>query len=370
MTRNENRQRATIGSHRLQPSRRSAFGSVAPVIAAALSIGMVPVASATPTSIGYDISFIATSAPAVGDVIEVDGAVFTAVGAFGSQSIVRIDGGGETVLADGFSSLGGFAYDAVNDRLIVGDNFLGGSTGDTLYEIPNPFGSPAGPASALGLELLAAGSLPGYADIILDPSDPTGDTVFVTDASASFPPLGVVLQVILSTQVVTTIQTGLEFAAGLATDGTSLFIGNALLAGGASLSSVPIGAPTEVPSLIGSYPGGLFDAEYAPDGSLLISSGDSILRVDPITGTSTIVASGFGFAAGLFAADDGTIYVIDGFAAVGEENRIWVLSAVPEPETGLLLAGGIGVLAFWRRRQPHTQFDSRSSNETGTVTRP
>jgi hypothetical protein len=212
--------------------------------------------------------------------------------------------------------------------------------------------------------------VPGYADIVLDPSDPSGDTVFVSDASASFPPAGVVLQIVLSTQVVTTIQTGLQFSAGLATDGTSLFIGDSLLAGGANLGSVPVVSPTDAPSTIGSYAGGLLDAEYAPDGSLLISSGDSILRVDPITGASTVVASGFGFAAGLFAADDGTLYAIDGFAAVGEENRIWVLSAVPEPGTGLLLTAGMGLLALRRRRASPDQFASCNVNRTGTVTRP
>jgi hypothetical protein len=348
MNRNQHEKPASIESTATSRSVSSALGSGAVAIAAVASVLMTQVASATPTSSSYDISFIATSAPAAGDVVEIAGAVFTAVGTFGAQSIVRIDGGGETILADGFGALGGFAYDAVNDRLLVGDNFLGGSTGDTLYEIPNPFGSPASPAAALGLELLAAGSIPGLADLILDPNDPTGDTLFVTDASASFPPFGVVLQVVLSTQVVTTIQTGLEFSAGLATDGTSLFIGNSLLAGGADLSSVPVGSPTDLPGSIGSYAGGLFDAEYAPDGSLLISSGDSILRVDPITGSSTVIASGFGFAAGLFAADDGTIYAIDGFAAVGEENRVWVLSQIPEPGTGLLLGCGISVLALRR----------------------
>ncbi len=365
MLRNKKGEESTIGSRVAVTALRSFLSLLSLLIASIASI-----ASATPTSGSYNVSFIPTSGPAAGDVLEVGGAVFAAVGSFGAQSIVRIDGGGETVLADGFSALGGFAYDAVNDRLLVGDNFLGASTGDTLYEVPNPFGSPGSPAAALGLELLAAGSVPGYADIVLDPSDPTGDTVFVSDASGFFPPLGVVLQVVLSTQVVTTIQTGLEFSAGLATDGTSLFIGNALLAGGGDLSSVPVGSPTDVASFIGSYAGGLFDAEYAPDGSLLISSGGSILRVDPITGTSSLVASGFGFAAGLFAAADGTIYAIDGFAALGEENRIWVLSAIPEPGTALLLAGGVVGLALRRRRQPLRQSDSRSVNRTGTVTRP
>jgi hypothetical protein len=147
-------------------------------------------------------------------------------------------------------------------------------------------------------------------------------------------------------------------------------MGDSLLAGGGELSSVPVGSPTDLPTAIGSYAGGLFDAEYAPDGSLLITSGGQILRVDPITGASTVVASGFGFAAGLFAADDGTIYAIDGFAAAGEENRIWVFSSVPEPGTGLLFAAGLAALALRRGPRMRDQFGSRSVNRTGTVTRP
>ena len=102
--------------------RRSAF-------AACLLLWVSMVASpaaATPSAPGYSVSFIETSDSVAGDVVVVGDAVFVGIGAFGggTQSVVRIDGDGETVIATGFNSLAGFAYDPVNDRLLVGDNGL------------------------------------------------------------------------------------------------------------------------------------------------------------------------------------------------------------------------------------------------------
>jgi hypothetical protein len=331
---------------------RTAGAALAASLAALLLATSV---SATPTSSDYSITFFTTPDAVAGDVLSTGGALFVGIGSFGvgSQQVVRIDSGGTTVLAEGFNSLGGFAYDSVNDRLIVGDNagdLAGAVTGDTVYGIPDPFGSPALPLAALGLELLAAGSLPGYADVVLDPSDPTGDTLFINDASGSFPPLGVTFEVEISTATLSVIQTGLQFAAGLAVTGSTLYVGDSLLGGGGEVSTTPLGAPSTPRSLLASPAAGLFGLALAQDGSLIASSGDSILRIDATTGEISVLATGFGFAAGLSEAPDGTIYALDGFAALGEENRIWVLTPIPEPATAWLLVAGLGVLALRRRR--------------------
>lgn len=338
--------------------------------AAALAAAPLDPAAAAPIASGYDVGFLTTPGTATGDVVAVGGAVFVASGPFGSQSIVRIDAGGATVLADGFSGVGGIAYDAANDRLIVGDNATGALTGDTIYGISSPFGSPVTPPDASTLELLPAGSLPGVADLVVDPSDPSGNTLFVTDASEAFPPLGELLAVSLLSPSITTVQTGLEFAAGVATDGVALFYADALLAGGGDLSAVPAGSPSGTPALVGHYPGGLFDIEVSGDGAIVASSGGSILRIDPVTGAATEIASGFGFAAGLYAADDGTIYAIDGFASAGELDRVWVFTPIPEPASAPLAALGLAALARRRPRRRRSQSGSRNEKCTGTVTRP
>ena len=98
---------------------------IAPSIAAWTAIfAVAPNAGATPVAPGFQVTFLQTPGTATGDVISVGETVFAGVGDFGVgiQAVVRIDASGTTVLAEGFNSLGGFAYDAVNDRLIVGDN--------------------------------------------------------------------------------------------------------------------------------------------------------------------------------------------------------------------------------------------------------
>jgi hypothetical protein len=311
-------------------------------------------ASAAPIAPGYEVDFVATPDTATGDVVAAGDALFVGVGPFGvgAQSLVRIDAGGVTVLATGWNALGGFAYDAANDRLIVGDNggsLSGATTGDTLYAIPDPFGAPATPAAAADLELLPAGSIPGYADVVLDPGDPTGDTLFASDASESFPfPLGAVLQVSALGASAVPIQTGLDFAAGLAVGADTLFVGESLLDFSGQVSQVALADPAGALAVVAGGLDGLFDLELASDGTLLASAGDSIVRIDPADGSVASVATGFGFAAGLFERD-GTIYAIDGFAASGDLEKVWVLTPVPEPGTLRLLAAGLGAAAFSAR---------------------
>jgi hypothetical protein len=300
---------------------------------------------------GYTITEIALPGYAQGDVVVVGGALFVGIGpgfSGAAQSVLRIDGSGTTVVADGFNSLAGFAYDAVGDRLLVSDNgleALGSETGDTLYTIASPLGSFATPLRAADVELLPAGSIPGIADIVLDPNDP--NRAFVSDASSSFPPAGRTLAIDLSTGALSVLQTGLGYAAGLAADAGTLFLGDVngfSFAGEVSAVVLPGATGARAP-VVGGL-GGQYDLEVAADGSLLSTSLGDLLRIDPTTGVVTVVASGFGYATGLFEAD-GTIWVLDGgFPGVPSVYR---LEAVPEP--GTLVLAGLGLAALSARRR-------------------
>jgi len=311
-----------------------------------------PVAQAI-TAPGYTITEIDLPDFAQGDVVVVGGALYVGVGpgfSGAAQSVVRIDGSGTTTIADGFNSLSGFAYDAVNDRLLVGDNAdeaLGSETGDTLYAIANPGGAFGMPLRAADIEVAAAGSIPGIADIVLDPNDPTGNTAFVTDASEGFPPAGRVLAVDLTSGALSVLQTGLGYAAGAAANGSSLFIGdlNGFTFTG-EVSSVALPGATGARTPIVTGLAGQYDLELEASGQLLATAFGNLLRIDPVTGDTTVVASGFGYATGLFTAGDG-IWVLDG--GFPGAAKVYRLDVVPEPGTIALVAGGLALLGARRR---------------------
>ena len=306
------------------------------------------------TAPGYVVTEIALPDFAQGDLVVAGGALFVGVGpgfSGAEQSVVRIDGAGTTVVADGFNALSGFAYDAVNDRLLVTDNAdeaLGSETGDTLYGIPNPHGLSGTPLRARDIELLPAGSVPGISDIVLDPSDPTGNRVFVTDASEGSPPAGRVLSIDIAAASLSAVQKDLGYAAGLAANVDTLFIGDVngfTLEGSVSSAALPSATGTPVP--IASGLGGLYDLELEATGSLLATAFGDLLRIDPATGTTTTVASGFGFATGLFEAG-GTIWVLDG--GFPGAPKVLRLTEAPEPARALAGAVALAALAITCRR--------------------
>jgi sugar lactone lactonase YvrE len=332
--------------------RNTAIGALFSLI---LTIGAA--AAAVPLAPGFSVQAIQTPGTATGDVVVVDGSVFVGVGSFGAgtQSVVRIDGGSTVVLAEGFNSLGGFAWDAVNQRLIVGDNggnLPGATTGDTIYAIYDPFGNPASPAAAAGLEILPMGSIPGLADLVVDPLDPTGDRLFVSDASELFPvPDGRVLEVSVLGGSASTLHDGLAFAAGLAADGDSLYLGETLLDWSGMVSTVDLASPGDpLLALTGGLPG-QYDLELGCDGSILATGGGEVLRIDPASAGVETLATGLGFATGLTCSDS-TIYVLDGFAAAEDTDKIWALTPVPEPGAALLFGAGAACPASPPPRSP------------------
>ncbi|MGH0036838.1 MAG: PEP-CTERM sorting domain-containing protein [Myxococcota bacterium] len=341
----------------LRSTRRRSGAQVGAALAFLTSLLAGAPALAVPSGLGfYSVGSVETSATASGDVVVVGDAVFVGSGGFGGagQSIVRIDGSGETVIATGFNALAGFTYDAVNDRLLVGDNGLeapGSVTGDTVYAIPSPFADPLAPPAASTLALLPDGAVPGVADLVLDPADPTGDTLLLSDASGSFPPAGEVLSLAIGAATLSSIGSGFAYTSGLAVDGDTLYVGEAALDFSGNVYTVDLGAPggPGAPALLAGLPGGVYDLEVGADGFLYATTGGDIVRIDPGDGSLTTVATGFGFTGGLFAAADGRLFAVDGFAAPGEENRVWVFTPVPEPGTALLCGLGLALLARRRR---------------------
>jgi len=320
---------------------------------------------AAPIAPSFIVSYVeVVSGPAVGDVVAVAGSLVVGVGpqsTAGAGKLVRVDAPGlasqqETVIAEGFTAVGGMDYHAGSGRLVVADNGLefGGPTGDNVYALASVLGTPADPPDASALAVLVDGAIPGAFDILFDPSDASGDSVFVSDASALFPPDGRLLRLSLSGASAAVLHSGLGFAAGLASNGTGLFVGDVdglTFEGG--VFTAPLATPGDpLDPLVGGLPG-IYDLELSADGSLLATSGGSILRIDPVTGATSVVASGFGFASGLFEDASGLIYALDGFAAPGEANRIWVLTPVPEPAAAGLL--GVGLLTLAARRRSSTR---------------
>jgi hypothetical protein len=319
-----------------------------------------PDAGAAIVAPGYAVGELATPGIVTGGVAVSGGVVLVGVGPFGgaSQSIVRIDGSGATEIADGFNGLSGFVYDAANDRLIVGDNALevpGSETGDTLYGIPDPLGRSGPPLRAKDIELLPAGAIPGVADVVLDPNDPTGRKLFVTDASFPLggPQDGKLLAVDDLLHTTSVLQRGLGFVAGLAAKPNELFLGDVDVhdfSGRVGTIPLPDGSGAITP-LAAGLPGES-DLVLASDGSLLaavssFSAGSFVVRIDPATGAVTTLASGFGFATAI-AEEAGTIYVVDGdFLGV---DHVTVLTPIPEPASVLGASTGLAVLALARRR--------------------
>jgi len=298
-----------------------------------------------PVSPGYAIQeLVLSSGSPTGDVVAVGGAVFVGVsdGSFlpGGNQVVRIDASGETVIATGFEFISGMAYDPVGDRLLVGDN---GDSRDTLHAIPAPL-SATSAVDAAKVALLPVGSTPAVSDLALDPVVP--GRVLWSNAQGSG--AGSIQLADLSAGSSSVLQSGLDFAGGLATDGTTIWFGDTDSTTFAARVSAVSYPGTGMASLLADLPA-QFDLELAADGSLVVTAGDQILRIDPVGGQVTPLASGaagsFSFFTGLFV-DGQDLYVVDGGLSPGLFHL-----QLPEPELLELLGAALLCLGGRRHRR-------------------
>jgi hypothetical protein len=251
---------------------------------------------------GYAVRSIPTPGKVQGGVVRQGADIFVGQGPTftgGAQSVIRFtEGGSATTIASGFNSLGGFDI-AADGTLYVVDNGLeasGSTSGDTLYAIPDAPTRTTALASTAA-EVLPKGTIPSASDALVVPG-----AVLVSDARG--PGAGRVVRVAGGTS--TDLITGLDYAAGLALDGSTLLVGN-------------VGGPPSFVGSVGKYgldgtsagplAGGL-SGTYAVvvdgDGLVLVSGGftddfssSTVIAVDS-SGTVTERARGFGSSGEMF----------------------------------------------------------------------
>jgi hypothetical protein len=235
------------------------------------------------------------------DVAVVGASIAIGQGSFGAgnQSIMRLDpNGGVLTIVDNLNAIGAIVYDAVGDRLLFTDNageLAGATSGDTVYELPNPR-AVVFAIDAATLTMLPSGSIPSAQAVVALP----GGDVLVGDAAG--PGNGRVVRISGGTP--TDLITGLDYTSGvsLALAGDELLIGNvdASFLGSVlrySLTGVAI-APLAT-GLSGSY-----DQAVDTSGNLLVTGGftpsfsGTLISIAP-DGTIDQIAEGYGFSSGI-----------------------------------------------------------------------
>ena len=210
------------------------------------------------------------------------------------QSIVFVtESGAERVVASGFNAISDCVYDRASDVLYVGDNGLeasGSVTGDTVFAIPSASTSSA--LTALGLELVPAGSVPEAFSLALD----ADGIVHVSNAAGSG--AGSVQKIVNGT-LVPFIASGLDFAGGLAFEpGGSLLVAESLSSFESQVSRYDAaGSFVEVLSGPG-FAHGSFDLAITLEGDAVVTGqfGGDVVALDRTTGSASAFASGFSFA--------------------------------------------------------------------------
>jgi hypothetical protein len=291
-------------------------------MAAAATLAVVATASAAVTaSAGFAVRNYPTPVPVQGGVVRQGNALFFGQGptfTAGAQSVVRLDGTRLTTIATGFNSLAGFDIDAAGNLYVV-DNCFGAdgcgspTTGDTVYKIPNATTRTTA-TTAGASELLPSGTFATPQDVLVVGSG----AVLVADAAG--PGAGRVVKIV-EPSTVTNLVTGLDFLGGLATDGSTLYVGNldGSFVGSVKKFVLATGAPlgTLIGGLSGSY--GLARDEA---GNILVTGGftndfsSSTVEAVNGAGMKTERARGFTFSSDIaFDAARGQALVLD-FAAV------------------------------------------------------
>jgi hypothetical protein len=248
---------------------------------------------------------------------------YTAAG----QSVVFVsEQGGERVVVSGFNSVADCAYDREADVLYVTDNAFeleGAATGDTVFAIASA--STAVGLSAVGNELLAAGSIASAASVAIDGQG----AVYVGDAVGG----GAGSVVLVSgTGSSDFIGDAFEYTGGLAFDAD----GNLLVAETTASWTVQISRFDGAGSLLGvvSGPGyghGSYDLAFDVDGNLLVTGawGGDVVAIGSDGSASTFV-SGLTYATGVDVDPfTGRVTLLSStFSGVEEDNSLFRFTPV------------------------------------------
>ena len=218
----------------------------------------------------------------------------------GQRVVIVDEAGTESVVATGFNSISDCKYDSVTDTLYVTDNALeasGSVTGDTVFAIAAASTAPG--ATALGNELVAAGSLPFAAGVTIDVSG----EVYVGNAAGGG--TGSV-QHVSPGSLTPLVATGFDFVGGLAFDVTGdlllaetlgSFDAEVLRYSSAGVFEDSVAGPA---ATFGSY-----DLDVNLDGNLIVTGkfGGNVVSMNATDGTTTVFASGLTLTSGVDVND-------------------------------------------------------------------
>lgn len=214
----------------------------------------------------------------------------------GTRSILFVsDGGGVRTVATGLNSVSDCVYDAGTDTLYVTDSgaeFLGATTGDTVFAIPGD----ATNVPVAGLEVLPSGSIPFAFGI-----DLFGDGLLVTDAAGGGAGSVVAIDLSGMTPATSTFASDFDYTGGILVDGSRVLIAEAVQPTfeSAIYSYSPLGAFQSTISGP-TYAHGSVDLAKAADGRVLVTGGSTLVAIDELgVGTPLVTGldGGTGFAA-------------------------------------------------------------------------
>jgi hypothetical protein len=291
----------------------------ATIAAATLALAATAGAAIVPAP-GFSVRNYPTPVPVQGGVVRQGNALIFGQGATfsaGNQTIVRLDGTRLTTIATGFNSLGGFDIDGAGNLYVV-DNCFGtdgcGSptTGDTVYKIANATTRTTA-TTANASELLPSGTFGTPQDVLLVPG-----AVLIADAVGVG--AGRVVKLV-EPSTVSNLVTGEDFLGGLATDGSTLFVGNVDGSFTGSVRKFALATGASQGTLIGGLSGS-YGLARDHAGNILVTGGftsgftSSTVEAVSVAGVKTERAHGFTFSSDItFDAARGQALVLD-FAAV------------------------------------------------------